>query len=107
MNMIRGAIERTVSISSFNRGQAGQIFKDVKRTGAKVVMKNNTAECVLLSPEEYIRLMDEVNDARLLTLAAERLKEFVPEKALTQEEVLQALDLRQADLEEAGEVDFE
>ena len=29
-------------------------------------MKNNTAECVLLSPDEYIRLMDELNDAAAL-----------------------------------------
>ncbi len=65
------AIKNTISISLFNRGLAGKIFEDVKITGAKVVMKNNVAECVLLSPDEYVRLMDEVNDARLLNLANE------------------------------------
>ena len=64
MDAIRGAIENTVSISLFNKGLAGRIFEDVKRYGAKVVMKNNSAECVLMSPEEYVHLMDEVNDAR-------------------------------------------
>ena len=62
---IRSAIENTIPISSFNRGLAGKIFEEVKRQGAKVVMKNNAPECVLLSPEEYINLLDEVNDARL------------------------------------------
>lgn len=70
MDAIRGAIENTVSISLFNKGLAGRIFEDVKRYGAKVVMKSNSAECVLMSPEEYVRLMDEVNDARLLAEAS-------------------------------------
>ena len=54
----RSAIENTIPISLFNRGLAGKIFDEVKRYGAKVVMKNNTPECVLLSPEEYIQLLD-------------------------------------------------
>ena len=50
---IASAIRNTVPISMFNRGLAGKIFDEVKQSGAKVVMKNNAAECVLLSPEEY------------------------------------------------------
>lgn len=87
MNSIRSAIENTISISLFNRGLAGKIFEDVKRKGAKVVMKNNTPECVLLSPEEYIRLIDEVNDARLLSEAAARMSEFDPSSVISQEQV--------------------
>ena len=59
MTSVMSAIKNTVPITQFNRGLAGKIFEEVKQTGAKVVMKNNTAECVLLSPEEYVRLMDE------------------------------------------------
>ena len=65
MASVISAIKNTVPISLFNRGQAGKIFEDVRKNGAKVVMKNNVAECVLLSPEEYVRLMDAVNDAKL------------------------------------------
>ena len=61
MASVISAIKNTVPISLFNRGQAGKIFEDVRKSGAKVVMKNNVAECVLLSPEEYVRLMDAVN----------------------------------------------
>ena len=39
---IRSAIENTIPISQFNRGLAGKIFEEVKRHGAKVVMKNNS-----------------------------------------------------------------
>ena len=56
MKSIRSAIENTVSISLFNKGLAGKIFDEVKLSGAKVVMKNNSAECVLLSPEESVYL---------------------------------------------------
>ena len=69
MLSVVSAIRNTVPITQFNRGLAGQIFEDVKATGAKVVMKNNSAECVLLAPDEYVRLMDELNDAWLAVLA--------------------------------------
>ena len=78
MANIASAIRNTIPISLFNRGLAGKIFEEVKQCGAKVVMKNNTAECVLLSPDEYIQLIDEVNDARLLTMAANRMAKADP-----------------------------
>ncbi len=59
MANITSAITDTISISLFNMGLAGKIFEEVKQAGAKVVMKNNTAECVLISPEEYIRMMED------------------------------------------------
>lgn len=69
MNTIRSAIENTVSISLFNKGLAGKIFEEVKTSGAKVVMKNNSAECVLLSPNEYLSILDELNKYKALAEA--------------------------------------
>lgn len=107
MSMIRGAIENTVSISLFNRGLAGKIFEDVKRTGAKVVMKNNAAECVLMSPQEYINLLDELNDARLLALANARLARHSPEHAISQAQIDKEFGFDAEDLSDANEVEFE
>ena len=45
MASVMSAITNTVPITQFNRGLAGKIFEDVKQCGAKVVMKNNAAEC--------------------------------------------------------------
>ena len=101
------AIRNTVPISLFNRGLAGKIFEEVKSTGAKVVMKNNTAECVLLSPDEYVRLMDEINDARLLTLANERMTAYDPATLISEEEMDRRLDITEEDLRGVGEVEFE
>ena len=107
MNSIRSAIENTISISMFNRGLAGKIFEDVKNHGAKVVMKNNTPECVLLSPEEYIRLLDEANDARLLAAATERMSHFDPETLISQEQVDQMLNFSPSDYENTDDIILE
>lgn len=107
MSSIRSAIENTIPISQFNRGLAGKIFDEVKNYGAKVVMKNNTAECVLLSPNEYIHLLDEVNDARLLTAAAERMSHFNPSTVISQEQVDQELGLTPSDYMDTDEIEFE
>ena len=107
MDIIRGVIENTVPLAMFNKGLAGKIFDEVKRCGAKVVLKNNAAECVLLSPEEYVKLMDEVNDARLLNTADERMQNFNPANLISGEELYKDLGITKADLDAIGEVEFE
>jgi len=107
MTDLSSAIRDTISISQFNRGLAGKIFEEVKQSGAKVVMKNNAAECVLLSPQEYMRLMDEVNDARLLTVANERMEKFDADFVLPAQEVYASLGIDREALENIGEVELE
>ena len=107
MASVMSAILNTVPITQFNRGMAGKIFDEVKRTGAKVVMKNNAAECVLLSPEEYVRLMDEINDARLLEIASERLARLDSTTMISEEEMNQRLGVTAEDLADFDEVELE
>lgn len=107
MSSVVSAIRNTIPISHFNRGLAGKIFDEVKASGAKVVMKNNVAECVLLSPDEYVRLMDEVNDARLLAVAAERMSSYDPAKLISEEEMDKKLGITEKELDSVGEVEFE
>jgi len=107
MPSVVSAIRNTVPITQFNRGFAGQIFEDVKAHGAKVVMKNNVAECVLLSPDEYVRLMDELNDARLAALAEARMASYDPARLVAEEQVWERLGITDDDLAAVGEVDFE
>ena len=101
------AITNTISISLFNRGLAGKVFEDVKKCGAKVVMKNNAPECVLLSPDEYIKLMDEVNDARLLTLASERMANYDISKTVSEDDVMKELGITADELADADKVELE
>ncbi len=107
MSSVISAITNTVPITQFNRGLAGKIFEEVKKGGAKVVMKNNSAECVLLSPDEYVRLMDEVNDARLLAIASDRMTRFDPSTLISEEEMNHRLGITEEDLADFDEVDIE
>ena len=107
MQSVVSAINRTIPISLFNRGLAGKIFSDVKQNGPKVVMKNNEAEVVLLPPDQYVELMDLLNDYELLSLAAERLEHYDPSTLISEEEMERRLNITQEDLDSVGEVEFE
>ena len=107
LQSVVSAIRNTVPISQFNRGLAGKIFADVKATGPKVVMKNNEAEVVLLSPDQYVQLMDLLNDYELLSLAVERMEHYDPSKLISEEEMDSELGITQEELDSVGEVEFE
>ena len=107
MTSVVSAITKTVPISQFNRGLAGQIFSDVKSHGPKVVMKNNTAEVVLMPPAEYVEVMDALNDYLLLTMAIERMANADSSALITEEEMDQRLGITREELDSIGEVEFE
>ena len=107
MQNIASAIRDTISISLFNRGLAGKIFEEVKKSGAKVVMKNNAPECILLSPEDYLKLIDEVNDAKLMALAMQRMQNYDPEKTISEEEADRILGFSKEDMDDFEGVEFE
>lgn len=104
---VTSAIKRTVSISLFNRGQAGKVFDEVKRTGPKVVIKNNEPECVIMSPNDYVDMIDELEDLRLLAIAYERLENYDPSKTITQEELMAEFGWSQKDLDDMDDVEIE
>ena len=104
---MKNAVTNTVPVSRFNRGLAGKVFEDVKRSGAKVVIKYNTPVCVLLSPDEYVKLMDEVNDYRLLSLADERMVNFDASNVIPEEEVLKELVITAGELADAEKAEIE
>ena len=104
---VTSAIRDTVSISDLNRGLAGKIFEEVRKNGAKVVMKNNAAECVLLSPEEYVRIMDELEDAKLYALAMERMSRDNPPRTISQEDMDARFGVTEGDLSGWEDVELE
>lgn len=86
MNFLKELSNKTVSISEFNRGLAGRIFDDVKLNGSKVVLKNNTSECILISPDDYTKLINELEDARDLIIADKRISSMEKSDLVSQEE---------------------
>lgn len=107
MAILANAIRNTVSISQFNKGFAGKIFEEVKETGAKLVMKNNHPEAVIMSPEEYLRLVDEVNDARLLIEASQRFANMDRNELISSEDVMKELNITQEVLDSMDDVEIE
>lgn len=105
---VKDIVEKTVPLSYFNKGKAGQVFEDVKKHGAKVVMKNNEPEAVILSPKEYSKLVEDVEDYELEILAEERLKAHPdPKDWISQEEVYRQLGITEKDLEGWEDIELE
>lgn len=107
MENVAGIVRNTVPISMFNRGMAGKLFKMVKETGPKVVMKNNLPECVLLSPEEYVKMIDEIEDMKLQLLVEERIKDGLGENLISMEDMMKEFNISQEKLDSMPEVEFE
>lgn len=97
----------TIPLSLFEDSGAEKIFEEVQRTGPKVVIKDSAPECVLLSPEEYVRLVDKAEDAELLALAEERMAHYDPSKLISKEEIDREFGFTEEDLKGWEEVEFE
>ena len=106
---LSNALNAVVPISRFNRGEANKIFDEVRESGCKIVFKNNTPTCVLLTPERYKEMVDMIEDQYLLAVAEKRLK-YDTGATFTQEELIERDGITFEDLEkipmEYG-VDFE
>ena len=68
----------TVSITDFNRGKAGSIFKDTKKHGPIYVFKNNKPVAVVLSVKEFQSMKNKIEDLEDFILAADHLYNSKP-----------------------------
>ena len=89
-----------VSISRFNKGEAGKIFADVKKNGMFFVVKNNVPECVLLSPKEYQDMLDQLEDAILYADAVTRLNNTDLSKSISHEDLMKKFNITPSDLDD-------
>ena len=95
-----------VPITRFNKGEAGKIFNEVHKDGIKIVMKNNMPECVLLSPEAYSKMLEDMEDEVLLAIAEERLSKSNG-KGVPMEQVMKEAGITQADLDAIPDEEIE
>lgn len=102
---ISNALDALVPISRFNKGEASKIFEEVRETGCKIVVKNNVPSCVLLTPERYKELMEEIEDQYFLALAEERLKNDSG-VTYTQEEIMAEFGITREELDAIDEVEI-
>lgn len=96
-----------IPISLFNKGQAGKIFTDVKNYGPKIVLKNNEPECILISPDNYNELINEIEDLKLMVEAAKRLENIDSSKRISQSDVDSEFGFDSIDLSDLDGIEFE
>ena len=97
----------TIPISLFGHCESEKIFENVTKQGTMVVTKNHLPECVLISPMEYMRIVEELNDLSLLTVATDRMAHFDPSSLISEKEMYRRFNLTEADLAEFDEIEIE
>jgi len=66
-------INAIIPISRFNKGEAGKIIDEVKAEGAKVIVKNNNPECVIISVSDYDNLLEEAQKPKQIIQTPEEV----------------------------------
>jgi PHD/YefM family antitoxin component YafN of YafNO toxin-antitoxin module len=106
-NLSMGSLlDMLIPISRFNNGGASKIFDEVRMSGCKVVVQNNVPACILLTPERYQEMVDEIEDSKLYALAASRLENDIG-ATVSFERILAKDGLTLADIEKMEDVEIE
>ena len=101
---ISSVMNSLVPISRFNKGEANKIFEEVHETGFKIVLKNNSPACVLLTPETYDQMLEIIENYHLFIEAEKRMEDakagdFIPAEKATQELGISEADLDSTEVE--------
>ena len=99
MNTARDIMNSIVPISRFNKGEAGKVFDEVSKEGAKIVIRNNVPTCVLLNPKEYEAMLEELENYKLYAEANKRM-DNTNYKTISEEEVMKRLNITDKDIDE-------
>ena len=98
-------MESIVPITKLNQGGAGRIIDEVRKDGCRIIVKNNVPVAVILSPEEYKYMEEEIEDYRLLLEAQRRLKDS-GKKNLSEAELLKKLGVSPDEID-SGSADID
>ena len=96
-------LKNMISITDLNKGKGSQIIDEVKKTGYKVILKNNRPEAVLITPdqfEEMLALKEELMDMTLGMEALRRMAHFDPAVSISHENLLAEFGISQAELDD-------
>ena len=100
-------LQSLVPISQFNKGQAAKIFDRLHSERELIVLKNNRPSAVILSPEEYTRLMQIEEDYFLLLEANKRMEANGNNKTISFDSVMSDLGISEDELLDTEDVDIE
>ena len=97
------ALDSCIPVSLFNNGGAAKIFDEVRKTGYKIVVKDDSPDCVIISREEMLEMLD---DIYLAALAEARMKNDSG-NAVPFEEILTKNGITQQELDAMEDVEIE
>ncbi len=98
--------DHIIPISRFNKGEANKIFDEVSKHGFQYVVKNNQVKCILISPEAYDKLIEDIEDYYDARWAEDRLAHSTGE-TYTMKEVAKKAGITAEELEASPDVEFE
>ncbi|MEN6435756.1 MAG: type II toxin-antitoxin system Phd/YefM family antitoxin [Anaerolineaceae bacterium] len=101
---MKRVINSIIPITRFNRGEANKIFEEVKKTGVKIVLKNNLPVGVIVEPKQYDEMIELLEEYSLLVEAEKRMKNVDSRGFLSEKQVMDNLGISESDL---GNVDVE
>ena len=100
-------LQSLVPISQFNKGQAAKIFDRLHSERELIVLKNNQPSAIILSPEEYTRLIEIEENYLLLLEANKRIEDNGNNKTISFDSVMNNLGFSEDELLETEDVDIE
>ena len=99
-------LDAIVPISRFNKGEANRIFEEVRQSGFKIVVKNNSPACVLIEPGQYRRLMEKLEDAELALEADNRMKAADSGSFISEARLFEKLGICESEIGISGEAEL-
>lgn len=104
MTNMKMAITNTLSITDLARNLSKAV--DSLKSGAKVIVKNNKPEAVLMSTEDYLEMIEEMEDMQDALLAAQRIEANKGKQTIDSETFWKEFDVDDSDVDDS-EVEFE
>ncbi len=100
-------LQSLVPISQFNKGQAAKIFDRLQSERELIVLKNNQPSAIILSPEEYTRLIEIEENYFLLLEVNKRMEDNGNNKTISFDSVMSNLGISEDELLDTEDVDIE
>ena len=98
----------TVPVSAFREGKASEVFEEVRREGTRLVVgDDDSAVCIIMRPEDYVRMSGEFYDTKTMSVAEERFNHIDRSMLIPAEEVYKELGITQEDIDSWEDVELE
>ncbi|MBQ3403732.1 MAG: hypothetical protein IJG65_10250 [Synergistaceae bacterium] len=98
----------TVPVSAFREGKASEVFEEVRREGTRLVVgDDDSAVCIIMRPEDYVRMSGEFYDVGAMRVAEDRFNHIDRSRLIPAEEVYKEFGITQEMIDAMPEVELE